>query len=151
MGGQGATGVGQNEWEHGRQVQAASGCLAHVKHERGRGREPGQLQFDMLLPPRMLIPFTHILSRLTPRLTRRPRPSLSPHPTSHGLARRPAADTCTSRAQTNRAGVHAGERVGDWPDGGAREWVGMQACQRTKPAEVWADERVGRPADRMDR
>ena len=36
MGGQGATGVGQNEWEHGRKLRAASGCLAHVKHEWGR-------------------------------------------------------------------------------------------------------------------
>ena len=69
MGGQGAMGVGQNEWEHGRQVRAASACLAHVKHKRGRGREWAELQFDMVLPPHMLIPLAHILSRLTPRLT----------------------------------------------------------------------------------
>ena len=61
------------------------------------------------------------------------------------------AETCTSRAQTTRAGVWAGERVGDWPDEGAREWVGTRAGERTKPAEVWADERVGRRANRMDR
>ena len=61
------------------------------------------------------------------------------------------AETCTSRAQTDRAGVRAGERVGDWRDEGAREWVGTWACERTKPAEVWVDERVGRPADQTDR
>ena len=191
MGGRGATGVGQNTWEHGRRVRAASGCLARVKHERGRGRKRAQLQFDIVLPPCMLIPLAHILSQLTPRLTRCPHPSLSPHPTSHGLARRLAAETCTSHAQTNRAGVwagehvgvwagervgvragervgvwagehvgvragervgvRAGERVGDWRNEGAHEWVGMWACERTKPAEVWADEHVGRPADRTDR
>ena len=36
MGGQGATGVGQNEWKHEQQRRAASGCLtclACMKHE----------------------------------------------------------------------------------------------------------------------
>ena len=68
-----------------------------------------------------------------------------------GLQEVQPAETCTSRAQTNRVGVRAGEHVGDWPDQGAREWVGMRACERTKPAEVWADQHVGRPADRADR
>ena len=93
MVGRGATGVGQNEWEHGQQVRATSGCLTCLacgKHERGRGRERAQLQFHMVLPPRMLIPLPRILSRLTPWLNRRPHPPQSPPPTSHGLARSPA-------------------------------------------------------------
>ena len=61
------------------------------------------------------------------------------------------AETCTSPAQTDQAGVHAGEHVSDCPDEGAREWVGMQAGERTKPSELWADEHVGRPVDGTDR
>ena len=60
------------------------------------------------------------------------------------------AETCTSRAQTDRVGVWAGECVGDWPDEGAREWVGTRAGERTKPAEVWAGEPTERIGERAN-
>ena len=40
--------------------------------------------------------------------------------------------------------------LNDWTDAGAREWVGTPAGEHTKPAEVWADERVGRRVNRTD-
>ena len=72
MGGRGATGVGQNKWEHGRQGWAASGYLAKVKHERGEGREWAHLEFEMvILRPRLSIPLVRRSRASHARLQRR--------------------------------------------------------------------------------